>query len=526
MDFNTLDWLLALLPPLAVLGLMIAFRWDSGRAGLAGWLAAVILAAARFGAGADALGVAQLEALILVVDVALIVWGALLLYQTVERAGALAVIADALARLSTDRLVQALLLGWVFASFLQGIGGFGVPMAIVAPLLIGIGVPRGRAVVIPALGHSWAVTFGSLGVPFVVLIETVDLPGEQLAGPAALLLGALGYVVALMAAHALEGRAGIRRVLPFVVVVGTAMGAVQLALATNGLWTLGAVGAGLAGFAAAAGWLRWQRSRRPADAPVAAADGLQLNQRSRPRPPLALAIAGYVILIALALPLRGIEPLRAAVDRVALAVDLPATTTDRGWQMPSEEDEGFGIPAHPGLLIIYSSAIVFVLYRRRGCYDPGAGRAILAAATRQTRRVVPGILLMVALGATMARAGMIAVLAEGLGRVMSGALYAFAAPVIGALGAFVTGSNVSSNAVFGMPQRSTAELLALPVLIILGAQTAAAAVISVMSPAKVAVGASTVAAAEGEVIRRLLGYGAILVALTGVLTWIAVLVFS
>lgn len=526
MDFNTLDWLLALAPPLAVLGLMVVRGWDSGRAGLAGWLAAVILAAARFGAGARALGVAQLEALILVVDVALIVWGALLLYHTVERAGALAVIAGALARLSADRLVQALLLGWVFASFLQGIGGFGVPMAIVAPLLIGIGVPRGRAVVIPALGHSWAVTFGSLGVPFVVLVETVDLPGERLARPAALLLAALGYAAALMAAHALEGRAGMRRALPFVVVVGTAMGAAQFALATNGLWTLGAVGAGLAGFVAAAGWLRWQRSRQPVSLPVTSADGPLLNRPARPRPTLALAMAGYVILIGLALPLRGIEPLRVAVDRLALTVDLPATTTERGWHMAREENEGFGIPAHPGLLIVYSSAMVFALYRRRGCYEDGAGRAILVASARQALRVLPGILLMVALGATMTRAGMIAVLAEGLGRVISGALYAFAAPVIGALGAFVTGSNVASNAVFGMLQRSTAELLDLPVLLILGAQTAAAAVISVMSPAKVAVGASTVGAAEGEVIRRLLGYGAILVALTGVLTWVAVFVFS
>lgn len=520
MDFNTLDWLLALAPPVVVLGLMVVLGWDSSRAGVAGWLAAAVIAVGRFGAGAQVLGVAQVEALILAADVSLIVWAALLLYQTVERAGALAVVAEALARLSADRLIQTLLLGWVFASFLQGIGGFGVPVAIVAPLLIGLGVSRDRAVVIPALGHSWAVTFGSLGVPFVVLVKTVDLPGERLAGPSALLLGALGYAVALMAAHALEGRAGMRRALPFVAVVGTAMGAAQLALAANGLWTLGAVGAGLAGFVVAAGWLRWQRARGPAQAYVPT----PVQPSERPRPTIALALAGYVILIALALPLRGIEPLRAAVDRWALAVDLPATTTDRGWHEPPVEDEGFGIPAHPGLLIAYSSAIIFVLYRRRGYYADGAGRAIVRASTRQVLRVVPGIFLMVALGATMTRAGMIAVLAEGLGRVIDGALYAFAAPVIGALGAFVTGSNVSSNAVFGMLQRSTAELLDLPVLTILAAQTAAGAVISVMSPAKVAVGASTVRALEGAVIRRLLGYGAILVLLTGVLAWLAVVV--
>ena len=84
----------------------------------------------------------------------------------------------------------------------------------------------------------------------------------------------------------------------------------------------------------------------------------------------------------------------------------------------------------------------------------------------------------------------------------------------------MTGSNTNSNAVFGMLQLSTAELLGLSVVMILGAQTAAAAVASVLSPAKVAVGCSTVGANEGVVLRWLLGYGVILVGLVGVMAWI------
>ncbi len=129
---------------------------------------------------------------------------------------------------------------------------------------------------------------------------------------------------------------------------------------------------------------------------------------------------------------------------------------------------------------------------------------------------------MVAVAATMARAGMIEILADGLSTAVPGDLYAFVAPLIGALGAFVTGSNVNSNAVFGMLQRDTAELLGLPVLTILAAQTAAAAVISVMSPAKVTVGCSTVGANEGAVLRRLLGYGVVMVLMVGVMAWIGV----
>ncbi len=151
MTYNALDWLLSLLPLLLVLGLMIGWRWNASRAGIAGWLLALALAAARFGAGTEALAYAQVKALILTIDVAIIIWAALVLYSIADRAGGIVVIARSLSSLTADPTTQVLLLAWAFASFLQGVGGFGVPVAIVAPLLIGLGVLKVRHVVIPAL---------------------------------------------------------------------------------------------------------------------------------------------------------------------------------------------------------------------------------------------------------------------------------------------------------------------------------------------------------------------------------------
>lgn len=510
MNYNTLDWLLALTPTAAVLGLMVFLDWKTSRAGLVGWLLALALAVWRFGAGAQTLGYAQVKALILTVDVVLIIWAALLLFYIVDRAGALHVIASSLSSLTSDLLLQTLLLGWVFATFLQGVGGFGVPVAITAPLLVGLGVPAMRAVVIPSLGHSWAVTFGSLAASFVMLISVSGIPGETLAPTPALMLGLLGYVTGLMCAHALDGWRGVRRGLPFVLVTGTAMSATQYLLATHRLWTIGASGAGLVGLVVSVIWIRRQK-RPPAPRSCPA---------ERPTPSVWLAMSGYVILIILALTLRGIVPIKEYLDRWALAVDIPATTTDRGWSVPRENDAGFGIPGHPGLIILYSGLIAYVLLRRQGFYAPRAGRDILRQASQRAWRTGVGVFMMVGIAATMTRAGMIDVLARGLSASIPGDLYAFIAPLIGALGAFVTGSNVNSNAVFGQLQKSAAELLGLSVLTILGAQTAAAAVISVLSPAKVTVGCSTVDAGEGEVLRRLLGYGLILVLLVGIMAWI------
>ncbi|NDJ76170.1 MAG: L-lactate permease [Chloroflexi bacterium] len=531
MDYNAIDWLLSLLPMLAVLGLMVGRGWKASQAGFVGWLAAVLLAVGRFGAGLDALGYAQIKALILTVDVLLIIWAALVLYYVVERAGALTVIADNLSSLSADPLVQVLLLGWVFTSFLQGVGGFGVPVAIVAPLLVGLGISQVRAVVIPSVGHGWAVTFGSLAASFVMLINTTGRAGEDLVSPPAIMLGVLAYVSGLMIAHVLDGWRGVRRAIPFVLVAGTVMAVVQYLLAISGLWTLGTIGAGLAGLVVSVLWIRrGQRTSTNAElGPAQPADNKATPASSanpRPRPTLRLALAGYTILVVLAVLMRGVAPVKGTLNRWALEIDLPETTTDRDWTVEEEQDEGFGIPGHPGLIIFYSSGIAYILYRRRKLYAPGVGRDILKQSGQRAWKSGLGVLMMVAIASTMGRAGMTEIIADGLSESIPGSLYAFVAPVIGAIGAFVTGSNTNSNAVFGMLQLNTAEMLGVSVATILGAQTASGAVASVLAPAKVTVGCSTVDANEGVVLRWLLGYGALLVALVGVMTWIGVVVLD
>lgn len=525
MDYNTLDWFLALLPMLAVLGLMVGLSWNASKAGVVGWGLAMGLAVLRFEAGGAVIGYAQLKALILTADVLIIIWAALLLYAIVERAGALTVIAGSLASLTQDRLIQVLLLAWVLASFLQGVGGFGVPVAITAPLLVGLGVPTVRAVVIPALGHGWAVTFGSLATSFVMLSNVTGLPGEDLAPAPALMLGCLCYMVGLMGAHALAGWRGVRQAAPYVLVVGTAMSAAQYAAAVNGLWTIGAISGGLAGLVVSVMWITIsERRRRPASATATVHATTPVNPAgaTAPQPSVSLAWSGYLILVVLAVVLRGIAPVKEFLNQWAVAIDIPATTTGRDWTVAREAGAGFGILAHPGLVILYSCAVAFWLFWRAGLYQPGVGRAVLRQSVGRAWKSGIGIFMMVAVAATMARTGLMAILADGLSEAVPGDLYAFVAPVIGALGAFVTGSNVNSNAVFAELQMNTADLLGLSVFAILGAQTAAAAVISVMSPAKITVGASTVSANEGAVLRWLLGYGVIIVLAVGVMAWIGV----
>ncbi len=118
---------------------------------------------------------------------------------------------------------------------------------------------------------------------------------------------------------------------------------------------------------------------------------------------------------------------------------------------------------------------------------------------------------MVGLASVMLHSGMTYLLAQGLSEGISRTVYPAVAPFIGALGAFITGSNNNSNVLFAALQMNAAQLLNLSVPLILGAQSAGGALGSVLAPAKVIVGCSTVGLAgqEGSVMRKLLGYGAV-----------------
>jgi lactate permease len=240
-------WLLALSPVLVVLIMMLGFHSGGGRAGGMGWLAAVLVSILFFGAGFELLAVAQIKALLLSLDVFYIIWMALLLFHIADEAGAIRMIGRALLGLTEDRVMQSLLIGWLMVTFIQGTGGFGVPVAVCAPMLVAVGFSPIQAVAMASLGDTWAVTFGSLGTSFQTLIAVTGLPASELAPYSALLLGIASFPSGMLVAIIGNGWKSFKRALPPVLLLSVVMGGVQYLLATNGLWTLGTTGAGLAG---------------------------------------------------------------------------------------------------------------------------------------------------------------------------------------------------------------------------------------------------------------------------------------
>lgn len=514
MELTWLTWLLALLPVLAVLLLMVGFGWGGSRAGMAGFLTALLLAVLVFGGDALLAIVAIGKSVFLAADVLYIVWMALFFYNVTNEAGTVALIGRSLPRLTPDRAAQSLLISWIFVSLLQGVGGFGVPVAVVAPLLVGLGYSATQSVIMASLGHGWAVTFGSLGTSFVALTAVTGLSGELLAHDAALVLGMACLISGALVAYVSAGWGGLLRSLPMLLVVGATMGLTQWFVATQGLWTLGSTSGALAGAFAGVVYVLSPLGRSKTKRASAQAD----SSRS-----LVLALAAYMILLLLAFSVNLIPPLETLMDSALLQVQFPAVATTYGWEVPAESGRGISIFGHAGAILFYAGAIAFLLYKRANYFEhDDAWRVIWRKVSKSAVKSTVSILALVAMASLMTHTGMTQIIARGISETVSAQVYPLFAPFIGTLGAFMTGSNTNSNVVFGALQQETAALLALSVPIVLAGQTAGASLGSVLAPAKIIVGCSTVGLGghEGPVIRRMLLLGLIPVVFVALITFL------
>ena len=503
-DIFLVKWILALSPIATVLILMIFRNWSGSSAGAAGWFVAIIAATAAFGAHPRLLAYSQMKGVLLSLNVLYIIWAALLLYHVVNETGAIKAIGIGIQKFSGDKSIQILIFGWIFSSFLQGVAGYGVPIAVVAPLLVGLGFSPVVAVAVPAIGHSWSVTFGSMGASFQALMAVSGFESSYLAPWSATLLGITTFLCGIFAVHAYGGWKMVRHSLPAIFFIGTTMAGTQFLLAVNGLWTLGGFGGSLTGLVAGlliAKIKRYNHTGR---------SNLQTGMR------LSWALSAYFILIVIVSAGVMIPPVKAFLGQVKMNLSFPEIVSLKGWVIPAGKGKAINIFGHGGALLLYASVLGFMIYRAKGFYGPGAIKTILQKTVNNGVPTSLGIVSMVCFAMIMDHCQMIYVLAEGISRVF-GILFPMISPWIGLLGAFMTGSNTNSNVVFGVLQLETAQLAGLSAALILAAQTTGGALGSMIAPAKILVGCSTVGLSgkEGPVLRATLGYGLLITGIIG-----------
>lgn len=460
--------LLAGLPLLVVLATMALLHWRAALAGAAGLGVAMAVVWGMGRLEGQLLAGVALEAASSTATILWIILPALAIYELQSRVGALERLRQSLAQISDDRAVQALLVAWFFGLFMEGAAGFGTPVALAAPLLVGLGFTPVRAVALALLGHAGGVSFGAVGTPALTQVELLGLSPTALAGWTMLLhllpMTLLALAVMRLAQDDNLTGAQIR--------LATLAAACFVLPATALAWVIGpelpTLGGALVGGAVFAALVRQKGAQRRAAWPLA-------------------DIMPYLLILALVLVTRLVAPLQASLSGLWL-----------GWSWGSFSG-GLAPLYHPGSLLVLGLVLATLLTGRTAALGPALG-----AAVRRLAPVAIALFVMLALARLMVHGGLIAQAAEAAAQ--AGAFWPILAPFVGALGTFVSGSATASNILFTEFQAATARSLELPLLLMAAAQGVGAAIGNAIAPHNIIAGTATVGLTgrDGEVLRHTL----------------------
>jgi lactate permease len=525
---SVINWGLAFLPILTVLVLMMAFRWSGGKAGALSCFIAAIVAILIFGANIKTVAMGVTKGLWTTVFVLYIIWGAMVLYQVVYVSGGFKVIGDTFTRLTRGNPgIKLLTLGFAFPSFVQGVCGFGAPVAIAAPLLVGIGFDPIVAAAAALIGHAWSVTFGSLGSSYSVLITqtlAIDVPevAYQVAVFAVIPIAIAGFLTPWALIHMYGGVRALRENWLGILIMGTSIAIVSIIMVlfitpyvasfTAGLVTIlvgGLVLPRLTFYKQEAG----VPANIPGESPIRKGDKKKIS--------FNVAFSGYYALILVVFGIY-LTPLKPLLNKY-LRVGLPTitTTTSFGYTVEGEAAySSFKFLTSPGTLIFVAAFLAYLVYKFKGLWPPDGWKRLVYGAFQQAIGATITVMTMSMMAGVMLQTGMTSLLAFGTAKFTGNAFPIFSS-FIGELGAFMTGSNTNSNILFTMFQYDVARFLGISIPIILGLQTTGGAVGNMISPMNVALGSGSTntVGREGEIMNKTLWYALIICLIVGIAGW-------
>ncbi len=509
-------WVLACTPILVLFIALLWLRINAAVAGLVAMAAAGCLGYFVFGGDVPLLAAATGKGLGLSFFVLLIIWTSLLLYNLMSRLGLIHSIASTVAGLTRNSLGQALMCGWAFAGFIEGVAGFGVPVAVIAPLMVALGFNPLLAAVTVLVGHSWAVTYGGMAAAYYTLLLSTGLTAEAIGPVMAALFCLPVLATGLCVAHIHGGWAGLKRAAPSVLICGLVMAACIWLAAILKVPQLTAIIAGLAGCL-----VIWLLSKTrllnfsSGDAALSRTPGNGIN--------FHLAFMPYYVFIAIALVCQ-VPAVKQAGQHLYLAFSFPGAETALGYVVqPVGKYAAINLLGHPAPIILLAFLVtIFAFYRSR-YWQKNAVIDSFKVTARQCLLPSLSVITMVIMALIMNDSGMTNTLATGIAQA-TGVTFPVFSPYIGVLGCFMTGSNTNSNVMFGQLQTEAAARLGISGGIIAGTQSIGGSLGASIAPAKVLLGASAVglSGGAGDIIRKTLKYCLLVTFIVGIQALIAV----
>ncbi|MBI2833667.1 MAG: lactate permease LctP family transporter [Acidobacteria bacterium] len=507
----------AALPIVLLLVTLGVLEWPAHRAALTGLVSALAVSIAVYGMPVGAAtATAAYGAAYGLFPIGWIILNAVFLYNLTVRTGQFQIVKDSVAHLSADRRIQALLIAFSFGAFIEGAAGFGTPVAISAALLMGLGFAPLYAAGLALIANTAPVAYGAIGTPIITLAAVTGIPAETLSAMAGRQLPFVSLLVPAWLVVTLSGWSGLAGVWPAVLVAGGSFAVVQF------LWSnyigpeLVDIMGGLVSLVSLAIFCRrwkpheaWRfSSDEPSDGtphlaavatrdttstPLAAHVPYTRAQMARAWMPwvfLSVFVTLWGLTVTKALLNGGFAGLATyrATGRPAAASLVLSPTFDmpglhrrvyRDYPVEAQPVDRARVsdPAYKAARAeaarftfnwlsatgtgIFFAALLSAIYLRLGV---GEFSSVWFATWMRMRRALATIALMLALGFVTRYGGSDATL--GLAFTHTGVLYPFFAALLGWLGVALTGSDTSSNVLFGSLQKITAQQLGLdPVLI-------------------------------------------------------------
>ena len=519
-----LSAIVAALPVVVLLGLLAFFHVRAHLAALIGLGASLLVAIAVYGMPVKlALAAAGNGAAFGLFPIGWIVLGAIFVYDITVETGKFEIIKQTIAGLADDRRIQALLIAFSFGAFIEGAAGFGTPVAISAAMLIGLGFKPLQAAGLALIGNTAPVAYGALGTPIIALARVTGLPLEQLSAMTGRQLPFFSVLIPFWLIWAMVGFAAMRAVWPACLTAGASFALVQFLVSNyHGPWVVDIAGA-IASILSLIILLRFWQPRETwrfqeddaADAGAAPA---------HPSPREALIAWMPWIILSLLVFLWGLPQVKKYLNGLS-SIDLQVPYLHNAVlrappvvpaPKPEEAIFVFNWLSATGTALLITGIVSGLLLR----LSPARLAGIFMHTLRRASLSLVTIAAMLALGFTTRYGGLDSTM--GLAFASTGFLFPFFSPLLGWLGVALTGSDTSSNVLFGNLQQVTAQQVGIsPVLA--AAANSSGGVMGKMIDAQSIVVASIATGqhgSEGIILRYVFFHSVALAVLVGVLVFI------
>jgi lactate permease len=436
-----------------------------------------------------------------------IVINAIWVYQQTVETGHFDVLRRSFSRVSDDQRIQAVLIAFSFGALLEALAGFGTPVAVTSVMLMALGFKPIKAAVLALVANTAPVAFGAMATPILTLAKVTELPSDTLGAMVGRQTPILAVFVPLVLVAIVDGWRGIRETWPAAVVCGLVFGVAQYATSNFISVPLADVVASLLSAAAVVLLVRVWRPARPYTEPAVVAGGAadeptpefaQRVEHPDSRSDVVKAYAPYAIIIAVFVICQ-ITAVKKLLDKATVKFQWPGLdiVSPKGKPVTLTEFT-LNLLTTPGTQMLIAGILTAIVLKL------SVPRAVKAYGTtlHQLRWAIVTVMAVLALAFVMNLSGQTITL--GTWMAAAGGAFALLSPILGWLGVAVTGSDTSSNSLFGALQVTAANQAGLSDVLMAASNSSGGVLGKMVSPQNLAIAAAAVGmnGKEGDIFRR------------------------